>query len=63
VGDRNTNKEKADWQVQTDKHRDKDAERKKDNKKRKGGQTGVTDIRETDKREAETHRCRQRILD
>ncbi len=35
MGDRNTNKEKADWQVQTEKHRDKEAEGKKDKKKKK----------------------------
>jgi hypothetical protein len=39
VRDRSTNKEKADWQAQTEKHRDKEAERKKDRKKRKGGET------------------------
>jgi hypothetical protein len=40
VGDRNTNKEKADWLVQTEKHRDK--ERKKD-KKVKGERLRQTD--------------------
>ncbi len=34
MGDRNTNKEKADWQIQTKKHRDKEEERKKKKKKK-----------------------------
>jgi len=35
VGDRNTNKEKADWQVQTEKHRDKEVKSERMTKRKR----------------------------